>query len=55
VDEQVLLYSLSQTDSTAKVYFPLNIQNDSAFAQDYKLYASRTSVEPTLITPIIQL
>lgn len=35
-------------DSTAKVYFPLNIQNDSAFAQDYKLYASRTSVEPTL-------
>lgn len=35
-------------DNTAKVYFPLNIQNDSAFAQDYKLYASRTSVEPTL-------
>jgi hypothetical protein len=33
-------------DTEGKVYFPLNIQNSSVYAQNYKLYASSTAINP---------
>lgn len=33
-------------DTLGRVYFPLNIQNSSVYAQNYKLYASSTAIEP---------
>lgn len=33
-------------NTLGRVYFPLNIQNSSVYAQNYKLYASSTAIEP---------